>query len=273
MSEPEPISILIPLANAPVHPDDALTAWVDFLPTLGRETELVIIDDGTHSIESWLNERPNITFLKSESVRGLGASLRAGLEASKHPIVFYATLDYPYSPADLIEMLKRLEDVDAESGLRLDIVNGCRAGRPAPVPAKVFGFVWRNVWNFVLALSLQPSPGWLGWKWKWRAFWYRLVFGLRTRDAASGFKLFRRKIFARIPIQSDGNYAAIEILAKANFLGCYMDEVPIAKEVGASSPPIPDLGDVRKDASKVFHKPDFGPTFLSPEVTPHVENH
>ena len=61
----------------------------------------------------------------------------------------------------------------------------------------------------------------------------RILFGLRYHDVACPFRLFRRDILARIPIQSDGPFAHVELLAKANFLGCLMgEEVPLDVAAG-----------------------------------------
>ena len=97
----------------------------------------------------------------------------------------------------------------------------------------------------------------------------RLLFGLRLIDVDCPFKLFRRSVFARIPIQSNGPFAHAEILAKANFLGCIMTEVPVRYEPGnrgAGTHPFPATW--RREAFRVFFHPDFGPPFLPEEAPP-----
>jgi hypothetical protein len=93
----------------------------------------------------------------------------------------------------------------------------------------------------------------------------RWVFGVRVQDPACAFRLYRRAQFERIPIQSDGAFAGVEILAKANFLGAL-----IAEETVAYTPPErPELAvdspageKTRAAAYRLFKHPDFGPAFL-----------
>ena len=100
----------------------------------------------------------------------------------------------------------------------------------------------------------------------------RLVFGVHIVDVDSAFKLFRREVFDRIPIQSDGPFVHTEIIAKANFMTLWMDETPIAPSPGA----VPESlrNDLRwrdrwQDMKRVLLNADFGPWPLpaQPEVS------
>ena len=90
-------------------------------------------------------------------------------------------------------------------------------------------------------------------------------FGVRNRDVLCPYRLIRREIFARIPIQSNGPFAHIEILAKANFLGCIMAEDVALGDVGRPVKAEPRDGPGEhffKDCRRVFDRPDFGPIFV-----------
>jgi hypothetical protein len=66
----------------------------------------------------------------------------------------------------------------------------------------------------------------------------------------------RLQIFERIPIQSDGAFAHVEIVAKANFLGLMLG----GEELPLDVIPAPYRGDGRsiwKEAVRVFKKPAF----------------
>jgi hypothetical protein len=92
----------------------------------------------------------------------------------------------------------------------------------------------------------------------------RLLFGVRFADVDCAFRLFRRSIFERIPIQANGPFAQVEILAKANFLGCLMSDEPIAHRPEAEPPgkwKVPWRQTLREAFHLVRH-PDFGPAFL-----------
>ena len=75
----------------------------------------------------------------------------------------------------------------------------------------------------------------------------------------------RRDIFGRIPLQSDGPFVHVEMLAKANFLGGIMaEDVPLGdagRPVSAEPRDGPGEGFL-KDCLRVFNRPDFGPTVL-----------
>jgi hypothetical protein len=73
------------------------------------------------------------------------------------------------------------------------------------------------------------------------------------------FRLFRRSVFRRIPIQSDGPFVFVEVLAKANFLTAIMSEVPVGYQSVARP------ASWWKEAWRVFAHPDFGPAVLPPE--------
>jgi hypothetical protein len=153
---------------------------------------------------------------------------------------------------------------------KLDLVNGFRALTPVPRGLRIVGAIWRGFLRVLLGLPTEPLPGWLGWAAYRYRFKIRSLFGIRLRDIDSKFKLFRRKVFDRFAIQSDGDFVHAEILAKANFLGCYMDEVPVADRPGPFSPvpePPPAPPIVREEMKRVFRNPIFLPPRSEPQET------
>lgn len=93
----------------------------------------------------------------------------------------------------------------------------------------------------------------------------RFLFGLRLRDPGSGIKLLRRSIVPRLPVQSNGAFAHIELLAKANFLGSLMAEVAVPYRPGSANLTRDPL--LRRDLLAVLRNPDFGPASLEPPVS------
>ena len=88
-----------------------------------------------------------------------------------------------------------------------------------------------------------------------------MIFGVRLSDVACPFRLCRRSVFERMPIQANGPFAHVEMLAKANFLACLMTEAPLKHH----PPPGDDLvGPAQTakaawaEAFRVFKRPDFG---------------
>jgi len=159
-------------------------------------------------------------------------------------------------------MLERIAFTDPESGRALDLINGCRAARPVPLLNRWLGKAWRGMGNLLLDLGMTAPPGHLDARHRRYRFLYHMLFGLRVVDPMSGMKLFRRALLPRIPLQSQGSFVWVEMLAKANFLGAFMDELPIATEAGQTNPPLPAWGPIRADLMNLLGKPDFGPPFL-----------
>jgi hypothetical protein len=188
--------------------------------------------------------------------RGPGAALRSGLAVATKPLLFYTTADRQYQPADLKRLLAEIDKVHLVSGFRL--------WQPVPRLLRWLGRGGRLLLRVLLGLSLDPLPGWLG----GREYLYRLlcrvIFALRLQDINCVYRLCRREIFGRIPIQSDGDFVHTEILAKANFLGCYLnDEVTVAHRPRSGAA----WQRMWQDGYRVFAHPNFGPPVLpSPQL-------
>jgi hypothetical protein len=148
------------------------------------------------------------------------------------------------------------------------ILIGSRAGARVPVPWRAVGFVWRFFCRLLLGQPPERMPGWLGWKRHLARALVRVLFGVRYHDVACPFRLHRREIFARIPIQSNGPFVHVEILAKANYLGLVMgEEVPLQS---GHYPPLAqtlspeEFRQLLADARQVIRHPDFGPAQVEP---------
>lgn len=241
-AEPEPLSVVIPVRDAAGVIDTAVGVWLDTLGKLGREFELIIVDDGSSDgtpqlVEQLASLRSQVRLLRHESRKGFGACLRTALAESRHPLVFYTALDYPYTPTDLGKMLERIgreEDVNGRI-FRVLVVNGCRTGRPVPMFWRAVGWVYRAFMRFALGNPVAPVPSWLGFREHLRGWIAWLMFGNPMEDVGSAFKLFKREVFDRFPIQSDGDFVHTELIAKATFTTCMMDEVQLT----ASAAPVP----------------------------------
>lgn len=252
----EPLSVVLPACNVASTVKSVLQSWFTYLDSLQRDTEIILVDDGSTDgtaaeAESLAAEQPKLRVLKHDRPRGFGAALRTGLAAARHPLLCYASCDPLYPPAELAKLLERIDRVDA--------VTACRCGRPVPTPLRITGFVWRCLVRVLFGIPLSPMAGWLGARPQAYQKLIRFCFGVRVRDFDSPFKLFRRSIFERLPLQADGHFVHAEILAKANFLGCLLDEPEL------NIPATWDTDPRRwTEFRQVFRLPDFGPAVLPP---------
>jgi glycosyltransferase involved in cell wall biosynthesis len=249
----------LPVRNQAALVERAAPAWANALGKLNRPFEILLVDDGStdatpERVKAAAARHSEIVVLTHDAPKGFGASLRTALEHARHPLFFYSSLDYPYQTTDLRKLLERIDDVDFASGFR--------AARPLPRGYRR----WRRFADLfllvVIGLKREPLPGWLGIKQHFYNRAMRTLFGVHLDDVECAYKLFRREIFDRIPIQSDGIFVHTEIVAKATFMTCWMNEVEIGAQGGV--PPealvVPfSLGERWHDMRRLLSNPDFGP--------------
>jgi glycosyltransferase involved in cell wall biosynthesis len=265
----EGLSFLLPVHNQAGTLQHVMSVWSGTLKSLERPYEILIIDDASTDatnriLEGMVDRIGNLRVLKHTERRGYGAAIRTGLAAAQQPLIFYTGCDYSYEPADLKVLLHHIEHTDPETGRKLEVVNGYRVAVPVSGWPKYASRIWRGFLRVAFGLQVPPRRGFLGESAHRYALLVRALFGVRVGDIDSKFKLFRKRIFERIPIQSDGDFVHAEILAKANFLGCLMDEAPIAARPSsftahAEPPPPVSRG---KELRRVFFRPNFGPANL-----------
>lgn len=242
-AEPEPVSVVIPVHNASAMLDKPIGDWLDVLGNLNREFELIFVDDGStdatvEKLEHIASNQPRVRLLRHESRKGFGACLRTAIADSRHPLIFYTALDYPYTPSDLVKLLERIgreEDVNGRI-FRVLVVSGCRTGRPVPGFWRAVGWVYRQFMRFALGNPVEPVPAWLGFREHLRGWIAWLMFSNPLEDVGSAFKLVHRDVFDRFPIQSDGDFVHVEVIAKATFTTCMMDEVLLTPNPAAIPP-------------------------------------
>src|SRR5229473_5652381 len=232
----EPISALMPIYNDLAGLQSSLETWISVLNNLNRDYELLLVDDastdGSFELAQILMEKNSrVRLLRHELRRGFGDCLRTGLEAAQFPLLVISTCDGQYQPADLARFLQWIDKVHLVVGYRT-------------VGSKRYKRNWaERFFRWIM----------------------RIIFGLRLKDPECRFLLARRSIFERIPIQSAGPFAFAELLAKANFLGCLMSEVPVAYHPMREADVKWSNGTLREKVTgfrKVFSHPNFGPAKL-----------
>lgn len=210
-----PVSVILVVNDANAESEATLNDWITFLNGFERDYELLLV--GARAGTSLESLAGHCTRAKAvpTTTDGFGVALGAGLRAAQHPLVCYTTCDRRYQPKDLKGLFKEIDKVHVVYGVR----------------------------------RLRPS--WRAWAFGW---FVRLMFAIRLRDVGCLYVLARRSIFARMPIQSTGTFAHVEIMAKANFLTCVMSEA----NVDYRSEPAETDTPWRADFRRVYKQPDFG---------------
>jgi glycosyltransferase involved in cell wall biosynthesis len=258
----EPLTVLVLADNNAAQVDGVVRAWLALLDTLPNEYEIVLVDDrstdGTAALALALADRhPRLRVLSLPAPLGPGAALRTGLAAARFPLLLQTTCDHQYRPEDLKIFLERIDLVH--------LVSGFRKSAPVPTVLRWLGLVIRGLVRVVCGETLEPLPGWLGWASHRRRWLARILFGVRNLDVDCEFRLFRRSIFARIPIQSNGPFTQVEVLAKANFLGCMLTEEPVSHQPTSGKLLVADRASrrqYRREVLRLLRHPDFGPPVL-----------
>ena len=262
----EAVSVVLPVRNCLAGIDALLANWTQGLNAAGRPWELIVVDDGSTDgtfakAEAAATRGHHTRVLKLDAPSGFGACLRLALPEVQHPLLATCAADYPYTPADLARLLARM-DVETEFPdpatdepvlRKPDIVNGCRTGVAVPAVWKNLGRLYRGFCRLALGLPLDPVPSWYGLHGHLRSWGAWIVYGVPLEDPTSAFKVYRKAFLDRFPIQSEGDFVQIELVAKSTFLTCILDEIPLTPKMQ----PIPRALWSGADRRKVFSKPQF----------------
>jgi hypothetical protein len=227
------ISVFLAVFNQEKSVETAVSAWRDFLETLGRDYEILLVDDCSSDrslarAESLVGSTPRLRVFHHTSRTGYGGAMRTALANARFPLFAFSTCDARYQAQELARFIQWMNRVDLATGYR------------------------------VTGEGTYPRT------WAERGYWLlnRVFFAVRLRDLPCLFGLAARDIFACIPIQANSDFAIAEVIAKANFLGHVMTELPIRFESLARGEPWQQpqtRWDIFAEMREVFARPRFGP--------------
>jgi glycosyltransferase involved in cell wall biosynthesis len=249
------LSAVLVAFNVGAELEEAVAGWDEYLAGRSRPYEILIVNDGSTDdtlahAEKLAGQFPQVRVLNHERHEGIGAALRTGFAQAQYPLLVSAAADKQFQPADLYRLLESIDQVD--------LITGYRVGRPIPIGILFLDALRSLLSRVFLGAAREPRGCWLGlagWRRRWLANW---IFGLRVRDPECPFRLYRREIIERLPIQCDSSAAQIEILAKANHLEFVMGEVPVQWTPSSHSYPDPVDKTVGKELRRLFSTPVFG---------------
>jgi len=196
--EPIQISAALPAHNESENIEAILRRLIAALAARFTRYEIIVVDDGSEDatverVAALQREFPQIRLLRHQGQRGYGAALKTGIRQCRGELVFFTDSDGQFDPGELGLLVDRIGEYD--------IVAGYRRRRRDPFVRAVLAWGW----------------GLLVW----------LAFGLRFRDLNCAFKLFRRRVFEAIPIESVGAFVNTEILVRAKHGGFRWTQIPV----------------------------------------------
>ena len=193
------LSVIFPAfneeANIRAVVQDAYRNIRDVIPVF----EIIVVNDGSKDRTGEICDRLVEEFSEMRVVhharnRGYGAALKSGIELARYDLIFFSDADGQF---DLKELAAFIEQADA-----YDVVAGYRARRQDPPHRLLFAWGWNILVRFVL--------------------------GIRVRDIDCAFKVFNRRVFNKVQIQSVGAMVNTEIFAQISRFGMTVKEMPVS---------------------------------------------
>ncbi len=260
----QPLSVLVPVRNYANGMRQFLDVWHKAVDAAThKQFDLIVIDDASTDdtaaiVADYALKAPDISLVRHDAPRGLGAALRSGFAVSRRPLVLIVVPEWSFRPTDLAPMM------DAMNGA--DIVAPFRTSLARPTWLHRLDRVRQIAARYVLGIDFAEPAAWHGWPDFRRRQRLRWRFGLRMQDPTCGLRLVRRWVLERCPIQSDGSFSLIEMYAKANFAGTLVCEMGLSR---AGTIPVmrEPFVDRPSDERSVFRSPDFRPALVEMATT------
>jgi len=192
------LTVFFPCYNEAQNVESMTQNVVDVLEGVGREYEVIIVNDGSADntaevVDRIAGEFQNVRVIHHEQNQGYGAALQSGFRGATKELVFYTDGDGQFDIKEMPALLPLINDCD--------IVSCYRRDRKDNAMRKLNAFCWTTLVN--------------------------LLFRMRIKDIDCAFKLFKRKIFDDIEMTSTGALIDTEILARSIKKGYTIIQKPV----------------------------------------------
>ena len=197
----EGLSFFFPALNEEDNVAPIVEEALAVLPRFADDIEITVVDDGstdrTGAIADELATRdPRVRVIHHGTRRGYGGAVRSGLVAATKPWIFFTDGDRQFALEDLALLVAATDGADAVVGFR----------KKRADPARRLFVAW--VYNHLISL----------------------LFGGGWRDVDCAFKLFRREVFVRVPLErvrSNGAFFSPELLITLRRAGVGVRQVGV----------------------------------------------
>jgi glycosyltransferase involved in cell wall biosynthesis len=204
--EPNPTATCVSAVIAVFNEEATIGKIVDAVLKQPCVREVVVVDDGSSDrtwavLQELLLKYPQLKTFRQSVNQGKGAALRMGFQHASSDIVIIQDADLEYDPAEYPRLIHPIL-----SG-RADVVFGSRfigAGEHRVL------YFWHSIGNRLLTLLSNAASN------------------LNLTDMETCYKVFRREVLTRIPLEEDRFGFEPEVTAKIARLGVRIYEVPIS---------------------------------------------
>jgi dolichol-phosphate mannosyltransferase len=179
------ISVVLPAFNEEDNIQRAVGECLAFLPTRFRDYEVIVVDDGSRdgtaeAVSRLQASEPKLKLLRHPTNLGYGRAIATGFAAARSELVFYTDSDCQFDVREIADLMPLLAQADAVLGFRVyryDSVLRC-----------ILSWVYNRL--------------------------VRVLFLIRVRDVDCAFKLFRREVVERMPLESNDFFVDTEMVAR-----------------------------------------------------------
>jgi glycosyltransferase involved in cell wall biosynthesis len=193
------VSVVIPCLNEANSLGLCIDKAVDAIRQARLVGEVVVADNGSGDDSVEIAERHGARVIHVAE-RGYGAALRAGIAATRGPIIIMGDADDSYDFTDVPRFVEKLRE-----GFDVVMGNRFRGGiSPGAMPRlhKYFG-----------------NPG--------LTALLNLLFHVGIGDSYCGMRGFTRALYDRLDVRSSGMEFALEMIIKSAQIGARITEIPI----------------------------------------------
>jgi glycosyltransferase involved in cell wall biosynthesis len=195
------LSFFFPALNEEDHVEAVVRDALAVLPRFADDIEVTVIDDGSTDrtgkiADDLAKADPRVRVVHHGARRGYGGAVRSGLASATKDFIFFTDGDRQFDIADVGLLVAAIDSIDAVVGYRLE--------RQDPPRARFVAWVYNRV--------------------------IRVMFFGGFRDVDCAFKLFRREVFERVPLErvrSNGAFFSAELLITLRRAGIRTREVGV----------------------------------------------
>lgn len=179
------LSVFFPAYNEGENIERMCISFKSILDQVSKDYEIIIVNDGstdqTREIADRLaREDDRIRVVHHDRNKGYGAAIRSGINASRKEYIFFTDGDNQFDVSQLSRLLPFIRQYDAVIGFRLNRQDN-----------------WIRKTN----------------AWAWNRL-VRLMFDLNVKDIDCAFKLFHRRVFEHVCLESSGAMISTEMLVR-----------------------------------------------------------
>jgi glycosyltransferase involved in cell wall biosynthesis len=198
MNDLDSISVFFPFHNEQENARRVYDSACAVLKEIGLDYEIILVDDGSKDetpriVDAIAAADARVKVVHHPAKSGYGAALQSGFRAATKGLVFYTDGDRQFDLNELPPLLPLMKQFDIVTCYRINRQENARRRLNA-------------------------------WLWTWLMC---RLFGLKIQDMNCAFKLYKRKIFDVIKMDSKGSLLNSEILVRAKRKGFTMTQVGV----------------------------------------------